>query len=200
METVSSEVRGAGVIDRSDSPRGFLGTGWPLVALALLLLMLVRACVPAAPAVAPPPAFDPVAAVRQANDAALAALRALPAEPTAAEALAALNSAVINFASGSDTVPADAAELLASAASVIAALPAGTRIVITGHTDNIGDNMANQLLSERRAAAVRAALVAGSVPAEVLSVQGMGEREPIAGNETEAGRFRNRRIEFSAAP
>jgi flagellar motor protein MotB len=38
------------------------------------------------------------------------------------------------------------------------------------------------------------------VPAEVLSVHGMGEREPVAGNETEAGRFRNRRIEFSAAP
>jgi len=200
METLSTEVRGAGVIDRADPPRGFLNTAWPLVALALLLLMLVRACVSPTPTVAPSPAFDPKAAARKANDAALAALRALAPQPELPQALAALNGAVINFATGADAVPEDASELLASAAAVIAALPAGTRVLITGHTDNIGDNMANQLLSERRGAAVRAALIAGGVPAAALLVQGMGEREPVAGNETEAGRFRNRRIEFSAAP
>jgi len=47
MQTSSSEVTDTAVIDRADLPRSFLGTAWPLAALALVLLMLLRACVPA---------------------------------------------------------------------------------------------------------------------------------------------------------
>ena len=200
MHTPSEHAGPAAIVDRTDPPRGLLNTAWPLAALALLLLMLVRACVPAAPPAASPPAFDATAAARQANDAALGALRALPPQPGLPQALAALNGVVINFATGSDAVPNDMTALLGQAAAVIAALPAATRIVITGHTDNIGDAGANLALSQRRAAAVRAALIDQGAPPEALSTQGVGDSRPVAGNDSEAGRFRNRRIEFDAAP
>jgi outer membrane protein OmpA-like peptidoglycan-associated protein len=199
MDTSPSDLRPTGVVDRSDPPRGLLNTAWPIAALALLLVMLVRACVPAAPVAANAP-FDPAAATRQANDAALAALRALSPEMPLAEVLAALNGAVINFAAGSDAVPPDAGELLRAAAAAIAALPPGTRVEIVGHTDNVGNPAANQLLSQRRAASVRAALVALGAPVEAIDAAGVGDRQPVASNDSEAGRFRNRRIEFRAAP
>jgi outer membrane protein OmpA-like peptidoglycan-associated protein len=202
MQNSNDPVSGGEVIDRVDPPRSFLGTAWPLVALALLLLMLMRACVPSAPVSAPvtaPVAFDSAAAARQANDAALESLRALPPEPTIEQALAALNGIVVNFASNSDAVPPEATELLKSAAIVIAGLPPETRILVTGHTDNVGDAAANLVLSRRRAQAVRAVLVGHGAPATVLSAHGLGDSRPVADNGSETGRFRNRRIEFSAA-
>jgi outer membrane protein OmpA-like peptidoglycan-associated protein len=193
----ATEAAAAEVLDRADVPRGALNTAWPVVAMALLLLLLLRACVPGPTGTHAP--FDAAAAARQANDAALAALRALPARPEVEQALAALNAAVINFDSGSDAVPAATQPLLDEAARVIASLPEGTRIVVTGHTDGVGNPTANLALSERRAAAVRAALQARGVPA-VLEAEGVGGSRPLADNGTDNGRFRNRRIEFSAAP
>jgi len=54
-------------------------------------------------------------------------------------------------------------------------------------------------LGEARAAAVRDALIARGVPAERLRAQGLGAARPIADNQTESGRARNRRIEFHAS-
>jgi len=62
MHSSPSDDRPVAIVDRADSPRGFLNTAWPLIALALLLLVLVRACVPAAPSMTPPPASDAGAA------------------------------------------------------------------------------------------------------------------------------------------
>lgn len=199
MDTSPSESRPAGVVDRTDLPRGLLNTAWPIAALALLLMLLVRACVPAAPVAATAP-FDPAAAARQANEAAVASLRALAPVAAVPEVLAALNAAVINFAAGSDVVPPEAAELLRAAAAALAASPEGTRIEVVGHTDNVGNPAANQLLSLRRAQSVRAALLALGAPAESVVATGVGDRHPVASNDSEAGRFRNRRIEFRAAP
>jgi hypothetical protein len=47
MQPTSSDLTDATVKDRADLPRSFLGTAWPLAAVALVLLMLLRACVPA---------------------------------------------------------------------------------------------------------------------------------------------------------
>lgn len=202
----SNTVQSADVIDRADPRRSLLNTAWPLAALALLLLLLLRACVPPTPPAAPstPPAgtaaFDSAAAARTANEAALEVLRALPPEPAVPEAIAALNGVVVNFATGSHAVPDEAGELLEVAASVIASLPAGTRILVTGHTDNVGDTAANLVLSRRRAQAVRAALITHGAPAESLTAHGLGDSQPVADNRSEAGRFRNRRIEFRPAP
>ncbi|MEL6477390.1 MAG: OmpA family protein [Pseudomonadota bacterium] len=71
-------------------------------------------------------------------------------------------------------------------------------VEIGGHTDSKGSESLNLRLSQARADAVLAALAGQSVPLDRLSARGYGEAEPIASNQTEAGRARNRRIEFRA--
>jgi outer membrane protein OmpA-like peptidoglycan-associated protein len=71
-------------------------------------------------------------------------------------------------------------------------------IEIGGHTDNTGDAAANVALSQQRADAVRTYLIQQGVPEAMLVAKGYGDARPIAGNDTEEGRFHNRRIEFTA--
>jgi outer membrane protein OmpA-like peptidoglycan-associated protein len=66
---------------------------------------------------------------------------------------------------------------------------------IEGHTDNVGGDGHNQALSEKRALAVKAYLVAAGVDAGRLSTQGFGASKPVASNDTELGRSQNRRVE-----
>ena len=68
---------------------------------------------------------------------------------------------------------------------------------VEGHTDNVGGDAKNLDLSSRRAAAVRAALVARGVPASHLTAGGFGASQPQETNGTLAGRARNRRVELS---
>jgi len=75
---------------------------------------------------------------------------------------------------------------------------AGGRVEIGGHTDSQGSKGLNQRLSRARAEAVLDALIARGVPLDRLAARGYGEEQPVASNETEAGRARNRRIEFTA--
>ena len=73
------------------------------------------------------------------------------------------------------------------------------RLTIIGHTDSKGTDAYNMALGMRRAIAVRDKLIEfGLDPARVLSVESRGESEPIAPNDTDQGRFENRRIEFKA--
>jgi outer membrane protein OmpA-like peptidoglycan-associated protein len=67
---------------------------------------------------------------------------------------------------------------------------------IEGHTDSLGDDAANQQLSERRANAVRDALLARGIDAARVEAVGYGETRPIADNATPVGRQKNRRIEI----
>ncbi|MCX2573868.1 OmpA family protein [Pedobacter sandarakinus] len=71
-----------------------------------------------------------------------------------------------------------------------------TDIKIIGHTDSKGTEQYNQGLSERRAAAVKAYAVSQGVPSTRLVTLGKGFSEPIADNETDAGRAANRRVEI----
>lgn len=71
-----------------------------------------------------------------------------------------------------------------------------TDIKIIGHTDSRGTEQYNQGLSERRAAAVKAYAVSQGVPSSRLVTIGKGFNEPIADNETDAGRAANRRVEI----
>jgi outer membrane protein OmpA-like peptidoglycan-associated protein len=68
------------------------------------------------------------------------------------------------------------------------------RIEVAGHTDSVGNDAYNQLLSERRANTVRDFLISRGVPADRLTVKGYGETDPIADNSTEEGRAKNRRV------
>ena len=69
------------------------------------------------------------------------------------------------------------------------------KISVEGHTDAQGSDAYNQQLSQRRAASVLDALVAGGVPADRITSQGFGESQPVASNDTPAGRQQNRRVE-----
>ncbi len=68
-------------------------------------------------------------------------------------------------------------------------------IDVVGHTDSVGTDAYNQALSIRRAAAVKEVLVGAGISAGIIDVIGMGERDPIASNETAAGRAQNRRVD-----
>jgi outer membrane protein OmpA-like peptidoglycan-associated protein len=67
---------------------------------------------------------------------------------------------------------------------------------VEGHTDSVGSESYNGSLSAKRAAAVKAYLMAQGVPAERLGTVGHGEAAPVADNETDDGRQRNRRVEL----
>ena len=71
------------------------------------------------------------------------------------------------------------------------------KIEIEGHTDNVGKPEDNQKLSEKRAIAVVEYLLSKGVKAAQLTGKGYGETKPVAGNDSEAGRAKNRRTEFT---
>lgn len=68
-------------------------------------------------------------------------------------------------------------------------------ILVEGHTDNIGSDEYNQALSERRANAVKKALIGLGISSQRIRIQGIGKLQPIASNANEAGRQQNRRVE-----
>ena len=67
---------------------------------------------------------------------------------------------------------------------------------IIGHTDNKGENKTNQVLSENRANAVKTFLVGRGCEEGTLHTIGYGETKPIADNNSEIGRAKNRRVEL----
>lgn len=71
----------------------------------------------------------------------------------------------------------------------------GRRIAVEGHTDSIGNVVYNKQLSLRRAQSVAKELGRNGVPSARMHVEGFGEGSPIATNNTDAGRSRNRRVE-----
>lgn len=76
------------------------------------------------------------------------------------------------------------------------------RATIEGYTDSVGSAASNQALSQRRADAVMSALVALGVPSDRFTTRAYGEEQPVASNDTSAGRQLNRRVEilFAAVP
>ena len=68
-------------------------------------------------------------------------------------------------------------------------------IAVTGHTDNVGTDVANQRLSLRRANAVKQYLATHGIAGEKIKTTGRGKTSPMADNKTTQGRARNRRVE-----
>jgi outer membrane protein OmpA-like peptidoglycan-associated protein/uncharacterized protein YidB (DUF937 family) len=133
------------------------------------------------------------AAMRRTSD----ALAALGTGYSARQLTDALNLNIVNFASGSAAIPAESRGVLNQSADAIQSAPAGTVLEIGGHTDNTGDPAANERLSQARADAVRRYLVSRGVENAMLTSRGYGAARPAVDNATDAGRFRNRRIEFT---
>jgi outer membrane protein OmpA-like peptidoglycan-associated protein len=121
--------------------------------------------------------------------------------PAQAEVLRAGNSVVLRligltFDSGSATIEQDDAILLIEVQKAIQIFN-DALITVEGHTDSFGGDELNLELSQRRADAVRAYLLANmDLAAYRISALGYGETRPIANNETAEGRARNRRIDL----
>ncbi|HUF86202.1 MAG TPA: OmpA family protein, partial [Thermohalobaculum sp.] len=128
-----------------------------------------------------------------------AAVAAVPPSPARCAAL--LNAEIarrpVAFAPGEAVMAPGSAGMLDRLAGILERCY-GARIEIGGHTDDRGAEELNQRLSQRRAEAVLDALVTRGVPLARLTARGYGEAEPVATNATEAGRARNRRIDFKA--
>jgi outer membrane protein OmpA-like peptidoglycan-associated protein len=142
------------------------------------------------------PATKPDEATSEPNAKATAELTSWKPGSSMKDLVAALNGSVINFGSGSAELPASGATFLQHAAADLKQMPAGYRLEIAGYTDNTGAAAVNVALSQRRADAVREALVKSGANADVLVAKGYGSADPIASNDTPDGRLRNRRIEY----
>lgn len=107
----------------------------------------------------------------------------------------ALKNRIIEFESGSAVLAASGIRILDEMVSALNKV-SGKKIRIIGHTDSSGDTNKNLMLSQQRAEAVKAYLIAKNLPAHLLSTEGSGSSKPVADNATADGRKRNRRIEF----
>jgi outer membrane protein OmpA-like peptidoglycan-associated protein len=88
-----------------------------------------------------------------------------------------------------------AREKLAKVAGVISS-HMGLRLEVEGHTDSVGGEDYNQQLSEQRSGAVRDYLTEQGMPAGSVTAKGFGKSQPVASNDTSAGRQQNRRVEL----
>ncbi len=108
----------------------------------------------------------------------------------------------VTFASGilfdfdSDGLRPEAESNLQELAESLVEYP-NTEVHVVGHTDSRGDDDYNLRLSQRRAQAAANYLLAEGITPQRVRTQGVGETEPIADNETEAGRQENRRVEIA---
>ena len=100
------------------------------------------------------------------------------------------------FAFDSDSIQAAAGTNLRELASSLQKYP-DSQLLIVGHTDNVGDDSYNQALSQRRSSSAATYLAAQGVARTRLAATGKGESEPVATNETDAGRQQNRRVEVA---
>ncbi len=101
----------------------------------------------------------------------------------------------LEFEFDKDVITPAGKRVLDKVASQLAACPK-VRLHVDGHTDGKGSEAYNQNLSERRSASVRRYLVGQRIGAGRLVARGFGESKPVASNDTEAGRARNRRVEL----
>ena len=110
------------------------------------------------------------------------------------------------FPSGDWQMPADAQQTIAKMAPILAPMQQ-TSIVVNGYTDNvpIGPGLrrqgisSNLELSEKRAQNVMQFMISRGVNPNLVSAHGYGDADPVASNETEAGRAQNRRVELTLA-
>ena len=107
-----------------------------------------------------------------------------------------LKENMVNFGFDSSNLAETAKSNLDKLATVLANNP-DTNISIYGYTDSKGADAYNLSLSDRRAAAVRSYLSSKGVAASRMVTKGMGEADPVATNDTDAGRAQNRRVEFA---
>lgn len=102
----------------------------------------------------------------------------------------------VNFVYNSASLTTPSEESLDQVATALIGQP-NLNVQVAGHTDSVGSERFNQILSEKRALSVRHYLISKGVAAKNLQAAGFGESKPIASNETADGRTENRRVEFA---
>jgi len=119
------------------------------------------------------------------------------------KALSTLDNGVVNasfqnveFQFGSDQLTEGSYTTLDQIAVILINNPSWAKLNVSGHTDNTGTSEYNQTLSEARANSVKNYLLKKNVPESSVIVTGYGEDKPVATNDTELGRQKNRRVEF----
>jgi OmpA-OmpF porin, OOP family len=101
----------------------------------------------------------------------------------------------LNFDSASTQLTPDSNQTVTDLTAIMKCFP-NMAIQLEGHTDSTGDPAANKKLSVDRAEAVKALMVSGGVAGDRISTAGWGEEKPIAPNDTEEGKAKNRRTEL----
>ena len=107
-----------------------------------------------------------------------------------------LGNRIVEFESGSTNLTPMGLGILDDMAGVLQRV-GDKPVLITGHTDTVGNSTANLALSNKRAEAVKQYLIGRNINATRLSTTGKGDSDPIDSNDNEEGRTRNRRIEFT---
>ncbi|MCI5130795.1 MAG: hypothetical protein D3904_04575, partial [Candidatus Electrothrix sp. EH2] len=102
----------------------------------------------------------------------------------------------VNFTVGTAELTRQAAASLRTTAKLLKKHAPNQRFEVAGYTDSMGSSRINQRLSQQRAQAVRTFLIEQGIARELLVSKGYGERNPIADNNTSAGRAMNRRVEL----
>ncbi|MDO9275339.1 MAG: OmpA family protein, partial [Lutibacter sp.] len=122
-----------------------------------------------------------------------------PVKPTV-EVMATLNTyaRTILFDTNKATFKKESIDILKSMTAIFKEYPQAD-FVIAGHTDSVGTDNSNQLLSERRATAVRDYLISNGINPDRFKTVGYGESKPVDTNKTAAGRHNNRRTEVTLA-
>lgn len=106
-----------------------------------------------------------------------------------------VNISDVLFDTAKYTLKPGAREKMAKVSGILLAYP-GLKIQVEGHTDSVGSDDYNMNLSRQRAGAVRDYLVQQGVPGGMVTSTGFGEAQPVATNDTAAGRQQNRRVEL----
>lgn len=101
----------------------------------------------------------------------------------------------LNFTTGTTQLTPESVPTVNDLIVILKAYPSA-EVQLVGHTDNTGDPEANMKLSQDRANAVRDMLANGGIEASRLSTAGYGQDKPIASNDTDEGRAKNRRTEL----
>ncbi|MBK9170804.1 MAG: OmpA family protein [Bryobacterales bacterium] len=106
-----------------------------------------------------------------------------------------VNMSDVLFDTGKYSLRPLAREKLAKVAGIVSGHP-GLKLDVEGHTDSVGGDDYNQRLSEQRGGAVRDFLTQQGMPANSVTMRGYGKTQPVASNDTSAGRQQNRRVEL----
>lgn len=101
----------------------------------------------------------------------------------------------LEFETGKDIIKEESIPSLTELAEVLVKRPEW-KLQISGHTDNVGNDQANLVLSKKRAEAVKNFMISKTIESERLYVLFFGETMPIASNDTKEGRQKNRRVEM----